>query len=172
VPFGEYVPFENLLRGLIQFFNLPMSSFVEGPAHQPLIKVNKLYYVAPFICYEVAYSSLVRSDLPKAAILITISDDAWFGHSVAAWQHLQIGQMQALSTGREMLFDSNNGVTAFISDKGRILKQAPRFVPTVLTGKAVLYQGETPWVWLGNWPVILLAFLLLLLGFCLRKKKG
>ena len=54
VPFGEYVPLQDLLRGLIAFFDLPMSDFARGPADQPLLQA-KGYQIAPFICYEVVY---------------------------------------------------------------------------------------------------------------------
>ena len=54
VPFGEYVPLQDLLRGLIAFFDLPMSDFARGPADQPLLKA-KGYQIAPYICYEVVY---------------------------------------------------------------------------------------------------------------------
>lgn len=56
VPFGEYVPLQDLLRGLIAFFDLPMSDFARGPADQPLLKA-KGYQIAPYICYEVVYLS-------------------------------------------------------------------------------------------------------------------
>jgi hypothetical protein len=54
VPFGEYVPLQDVLRGLIAFFDLPMSDFARGPADQAMLQA-KGYQIAPFICYEVVY---------------------------------------------------------------------------------------------------------------------
>lgn len=147
VPFGEYVPFESILRGLFTFFDLPMSEFVKGPTKQDLLHAGNVL-IAPYICYEVAYAHLVHRDLPKAQLLITISNDAWFGKSIAAAQHLQIGQMRCLETGRYMLFGTNNGITAIINPQGKIVKRLPRFKSLVLTGKVYAMQGETPCMWL------------------------
>jgi apolipoprotein N-acyltransferase len=157
VPFGEYVPFAQWLRGLITFFNLPMSSFVPGEAHQKLFRLHHIY-IAPYVCYEIAYSHLVLSDLPKANLLVVISNDAWFGDSIAAWQHLQIAQMQALSAGRPVLFTTNNGITAIVNAKGKLQKTAPRFKAVVLRGSVQPMIGETPWVFLGDWPILLMLF--------------
>jgi len=143
VPFGEYVPFEKVLRGLFTFFDLPMSEFVAGAKNQNLLRANGVL-VAPYICYEVAYDNLVRQDLPRAQLLITISDDAWFGKSIAAAQHLQIGQMRCLETGRYMLFSTNNGITAIINPFGKIIARLPRFKTDVLSGKVYAMQKATP----------------------------
>ncbi|MGD9153078.1 MAG: apolipoprotein N-acyltransferase [Gammaproteobacteria bacterium] len=147
VPFGEYVPFENILRGLFTFFDLPMSEFIKGPKKQDLLRAGNVL-IAPYICYEAAYAHLVHRNLPKAQLLITISNDAWFGKSIAAAQHLQIGQMRCLETGRYMLFSTNNGITAIINPQGKIVKRLPRFQTSVLTGKVYAMQGTTPCMWL------------------------
>jgi apolipoprotein N-acyltransferase len=168
VPFGEYVPFQNVLRGLISFFNLPMSSFIPGPTKQNLIKFRNIY-IAPYICYEIAYSHLVLTDLPKANMLVVISNDAWFGRSIAAWQHLQIAQTQALDTGRPILFTTNNGVTAVINHKGQLQKIAPRFKPLVLRDKVQAMSGSTPWVLLGDWPILCILLLGLLISRIVSK---
>ncbi|HSB97074.1 MAG TPA: apolipoprotein N-acyltransferase, partial [Spongiibacteraceae bacterium] len=78
VPFGEYVPLQDYLRGLIQFFDLPMSDFAAGPAGQAPLRAGDITF-APYICYEVVYGDLVRH--ARADVLVTLSNDAWFGHS-------------------------------------------------------------------------------------------
>lgn len=162
VPFGEYVPFEKQLRGLIQFFNLPMSDFFAGPLQQSLMTINGLP-IGVYLCYEVAYSQVVRADLPQAKLLITLTDDAWFGDSLAPWQHLQIGQFMALATGRPMLFVGNNGITAIISAQGQLRSVLPQFTENVLDGVIKPYAGMTPWVRFGDRPyLIIMAFCLLL----------
>ncbi|MBN1684649.1 MAG: apolipoprotein N-acyltransferase [Gammaproteobacteria bacterium] len=168
VPFGEYLPFERFLRGLIAFFDLPMSDFSKGPAQQALFDIKGVK-IAPYICYEVGFPSLVRSDLPAANVLLTMSNDAWFGDSLAAWQHLQMGQMMALSAGRYMLFSTNNGVTAIIDFQGKIIKRLPRFKTDVLTGKINIMKGSTPWIKIGDWPVVSMSLLITLLFYFLKR---
>jgi apolipoprotein N-acyltransferase len=156
VPFGEYVPFERYLRGMFNFFNLPMSEFIAGSAKQkPLTAANSK--IAPYICYEVAYTNLVRQNLPQVQLLMTISNDAWFGDSLAAAQHLQIAQMRCLETGRYMLFSTNNGITAIINPQGKIIKQLPKFQTAVLSGKVYAMRLLTPYIHIGSWPIVWLC---------------
>lgn len=164
VPFGEYLPLKDLLRGLIAFFNIPMSDFIPGKMAQDNLKIMDLW-VAPYICYEIAYAEVVRHNLPQAELLVTTSNDSWFGNSMAPWQHLEIGQFRALQTGRYMLFASNSGVTAIIDPKGRVIAMIPQFKEAVLSGKVQAMIGATPWVKIGTMPVIIL----LLVGLILTK---
>jgi apolipoprotein N-acyltransferase len=162
VPFGEYVPLENLLRGLIEFFDLPMSSFSAGPAMQQPLRVGA-YRVAPFICYEIVYGDLVASSARDADLLITISNDSWFGNSIGPWQHLQIAQMRGRENGRFVLRATNNGISAIIDHQGRIVKRTDQFVATMLTGEAEAMLGNTPYSSFGSVPIIAGCFVGLLL---------
>jgi len=65
VPFGEYVPMEKWLRGIIRFFDLPMSEFSKGAEHQALLTAGA-YHVAPLICYEIAYPDLTAHNAHDA----------------------------------------------------------------------------------------------------------
>ena len=162
VPFGEYVPLESMLRGLIAFFDLPMSGFSPGPADQPPLRAGA-FRVAPFICYEIVYADLVAEGARNADILVTISNDTWFGASIGPLQHLQIAQMRARENGRYVLRGTNNGVSAIIDHEGRIVAETDQFVQTVLTGKAEVMLGNTPFGSFGTLPVIAGCFLSLLL---------
>ncbi|ONF44965.1 apolipoprotein N-acyltransferase [Marinobacter lutaoensis] len=159
VPFGEYVPLEGLLRGLIGFFDLPMSSFTPGPAHQPPLRANGLK-VMPFICYEVAYPDFVAFNSRHSDLLLTISNDGWFGDSIGPLQHLQMARMRALETGRYLLRGTNNGVTAIIDHKGRIRQRIPQFERATLVGQVRTATGSTPYMQTGSWPVLTLALIL------------
>lgn len=170
VPFGEYVPMINWLGGLLGFLNIPMSSFSAGPSMHPPIRADG-FIIAPFICYEVAYEQTVLQELPQATLLVTISNDAWFGHSFASAQHVQIGQLRAIETGRYHVFTTNSGITAIINPQGKIQASAPSFEPVVLTGTIQPMAGMTPIAWLGVMPIIgLMIFLFLLaLWFTYRR---
>ena len=170
VPFGEYVPLEKLLRGLIAFFDLPMSSFSPGPAEQEPLRVGP-YRVAPFICYEIVYANQVAASTYGTDLLITISNDSWFGNSIGPLQHLQIAQMRARENGRYVLRGTNNGVSAIIDHQGRIVARTEQFVETTLIGEAEVMLGNTPFGSFGTTPIIagsaitLLMMVLMYVGF-------
>ena len=160
VPFGEFVPLESLLRGLITFFDLPMSSFSRGSDDQaPLKAAGQL--LAPTVCYEDAFGEEVIELLPAATLLINGSNNAWYGDSFAPHQHLQISRMRAVETGRPLLRATTNGISAIIDHKGYIVKRSPQFETYVLSGEVQPRSGATLYVKWGNWTVILLGFLIL-----------
>ncbi|TBU90081.1 apolipoprotein N-acyltransferase [Stutzerimonas kirkiae] len=160
VPFGEYVPLQELLRGLIAFFDLPMSDFARGQPDQPPL-LAKGYNIAPYICYEAVYPDFAASLAAASDLLLTVSNDAWFGRSIGPLQHLQMAQMRALEAGRWMIRATNNGITVLIDPKGRISERAPQFEQAVLYGEVTPMQGLTPFLRWRSWPLGLLCALLL-----------
>ncbi len=162
VPFGEYVPLEGLLRGLIQFFDLPMSAFNAGSGNQHALTAGDLT-LAPFICYEIVYSNLIPAWLPEADLLITISNDAWFGNSIGPLQHLEMAQMRALESGRYLIRSTGSGVSAIVDQRGRIITRGQQFTQEVIRGQAQAYQGSTPFSIGGNWPIVTICLLICLL---------
>lgn len=159
VPFGEYVPLEDVIRGAIPFFDLPMSSFTRGTPTQENLGALGLT-IAPFICYEVLYPELVSARSHNADVMLTVSNDAWFGTSDGPWQHFQMTRMRTLETGRWLLRGTNNGVTAVIDANGKVRDQLPQFERRVLTSRFLPVAGETPFMHTGGWPWWLLAGLL------------
>ncbi|ODN68104.1 apolipoprotein N-acyltransferase [Methylophaga muralis] len=161
VPFGDYVPFETL-RGLIKFFDLPMSAFVPGSVNQPQMTLAG-QPVGISICYEDAFSSEVLDTVPVATMLINATNNAWYGDSFAPHQHLQISRSRGLETGRPILRVTTNGISAFIDYKGKIQNQSPQFEQAVLTGEIQPRDGSTPYVRWGQWPLLISTLLLLAL---------
>lgn len=164
VPFGEFMPLRFLLLWLEDYVQIPMSDFSRGQRYQPLIEANQIP-IASFICYEIAYPSEVLDALPAGKLLVVLSDDSWFGKSIAPPQHLQIAQMRALETGRYLLMSTNDGMTAIVDAKGKIQAITPRFQVMVLSGKVQPMTGSTPWVRIGIYPVMILMGLFLLLAW-------
>lgn len=152
VPFGEYLPLE-WLRGLIRFFDLPMSGFSPGPAEQPPLPVAG-QYAAASICYEDAFGAELRHNFPRATLLINGSNNAWYGDSLAPHQHLQISRLRALETGRPLLRVTTNGISALIDHHGKILQRTPQFETAVIDGSIQPMSGTTPYIQWGNWPVL------------------
>ena len=169
VPFGEYLPLEGLLRGIIAFFNLPMSSFTAGDADQAPIEAAGMQ-LGSAICYEIIYADLVANRARDANVLLTVSNDTWFGDSIGPLQHLQMAQLRALENGRYVLRATSNGVTAIIDAQGRITQRAPRFETTSVNGEVQPMQGLTPFTRTGSWPAWGLALLLLVPGLRWRRR--
>ena len=155
VPFGEYIPMKSALGGLLDILQVPMADFSRGGEAQPLLDVAG-HKTGVSICYEDAFGEEVIRGLPEAALLINVSNDAWFGDSLAPHQHLQMARMRALETARPMLRATNNGVSALIDHRGRLLAVSPQFEVFVLTGEVQPRRGATPYVLMGNFPVLLL----------------
>ena len=161
VPFGEYVPLENVLRGLNRFFDLPMSSFSLGSANQPLLSVkNEL--IAPAICYEIAYPNLVADRASEAGLLLTVSNDAWFGHSMAPQQHMQMARMRAIENRKPLMRGTNNGVTALVNYRGEVDQQLEQYSAGELSGTVSPRVGQTAFTRVGSWPTVLLSMVICL----------
>ena len=97
----------------------------------------------------------------ESDLLITISNDAWFGDSLGPKQHMAIAQMRALETQRYLLRSTNTGITALVNHKGEIVKQLPTKQRATLTAYAQTRQGLTPFMKFGLWPLWILSLLVL-----------
>jgi apolipoprotein N-acyltransferase len=166
VPFGEYVP-----PGIYVPF---ASQFLQGTGFSPGKNERALWMSAksppgnsterssasgeaeaekialgPLICYEVIFPELAQKRVEQnAAILVSVSNDAWFGRSSAPLQHLQLAAMRCIEQGRFMLRCTNTGVSAALDPSGRILNPSPLFEPWVqieavsaLTEKTFYHAG-------------------------------
>jgi apolipoprotein N-acyltransferase len=130
VPFGEFVPYQNLF-----FFANKLTREVGDFARGTQRKVFDLggTHAGIFICYESIFPDEVREFTANGAqVLINISDDLWYGETGAPAQHLQMARMRAIENHRWILLATNNGTTASIDPFGRVVKQAPRNVRTAL----------------------------------------
>ena len=159
LPIGEFVPFEDLLRPLAPFFNLPNSSFTAGNYIQPNL-VAKGINILPLNCFEVVFpQQLAANFTDDTHMILTVSNDAWFGHSHGPHQHFEIARMRALEFGRPLVRATNNGVTGIIDHLGNVTKVAPQFEEFVLKGKVEFVSGYTPY---SQWPNLILTLMILL----------
>lgn len=168
VPFGEYVPMRNFAGGLFDFVGAPLGDFNAGVSAAPLSVAG--HWIGASICYEVTFGAQLLDALPAAEILLNVSNDAWFGHSSAPWQHLQMARMRALETARPMLRATNTGLSALIDDKGQIQEQSGLFTEEVLRGEVIPQTGVTPYMRWRDWPIAIFAFLgLIIVGLSRRR---
>jgi apolipoprotein N-acyltransferase len=170
VPFGEFLPLKPWLSWLLDYLHIPMSDFSAGPPDQPLLTAAG-QKIGVSVCYEDAFGEEVIRNLPEATLLVNVSEDAWFGDSLASPQRLQMARLRALESGRPMLRAANTGPSAIIDHRGDVVAQSPQFQAQVLNGEVQPRQGVTPYVQLGNWPVVLLCLGIVAAGW-LRRRPG
>ena len=168
VPFGEFIP--PGFGWVLSILKIPLADFSRGSTAQaPLALAGQK--IAVDICYEDAFGEEIIRPLPQATLLVNVSNVAWFGDSLAPHQHLQISQLRALETGRDMLRATNTGMTAIIDHHGHVVAALPAFTQGTLSGSAQGRSGATPYVRWGNAPLLLLATLLCCV-YALRHRKS
>lgn len=156
VPFAEFFPVPHFVREWLRLKNLPADDFTRGGSHQPPLHAAGLRF-AITICYEDAYGSAQLRELREADALINVTNDAWFGHSTARHQHFQIARMRAIEAGRYMIRAANDGISAVIGPHGEVIARAPEFKPAILRATVTPRSGAAPYVFVGNWLIVLLA---------------
>ena len=169
VPFGEYVPLKRFLP-FVHRLVPAAGDFSSGEKSEPLP-------LSPFpsgvlICYEAIFPELARSQVRHgAAILINLTNDAWFGPTSAPYQHLAMAVFRAVETGRPLIRAANTGFSAVIGPQGRILKQSGLFVEEVLTVEVPVDQGMArPYTRFGDlFAIVLLGITFLCALFCFRR---
>lgn len=158
VPFGEFIPLKRVFGWIYRdWLNMPLSDLSRGGKYQTPMQLSN-QKVAVNICYEDVFGEEIIRQLPEATLLVNISNDAWYGTSYAADQHMQFSQARALETGRMMLRSTNTGATASIDQHGYVLAHAPHDEKITLNVQAQGYTGSTPYVRWGNWPFIIFCF--------------
>jgi len=167
VPFGEYLPLADLLQIFGSLVVLPAGSM--GAGQEANLIVDGDLKIASSICYEDAYGNEMADMLPQANVLLNVSNDAWFGDSLAPHQHLEIAQMRALELGREMMRANNTGITAFIDHRGKVRHRAPQFEVVSITDEVTPRQGRTLYVLWKNSGVVSLMLLMLITGSVFSK---
>lgn len=148
VPFGEYVPFQRAL-----FFVAPLveavSAFTAGE-RVTMLPVRE-HMVSTAICYEVTYPSQAREAVRQGSeLLTTITNDAWYGESSAAYQHFDMAAMRAVEQGRYLVRAANTGVSGIIDPYGRVLIRTRLFETAAVVGEARFVQERTLYARIGD----------------------
>lgn len=165
VPFGEYIP--KPFVAINRWLNLPEPNILSGKTDQQLIRISD-HPIASLICYEIAYPNLLRLQMPLAQWIVSISDNGWFGRSLASYQQLQMAQAISLLTGRFQIVVNNDGLSSVINDKGDIVDSLPPFSAGILQSEVYAAEGSTPWVIWYDYPVLIFCSLFLIFILILR----
>ncbi|HEY2819033.1 MAG TPA: apolipoprotein N-acyltransferase [Casimicrobiaceae bacterium] len=172
VPFGETIPGKPILGWFIRsVLAIPIADQTPGDPEQPPFAVAGTR-VAVNICYEDAFGTELIDGARTARILINVTNDAWYGHSIAAWQHNQMAAMRALELGRPLLRATNTGVTSAIGDDGRILATIPWFTRGVLEVTVQGRTGATPYYRIVDWLAVGIALALAVAACWLGAKRA
>ena len=122
VPFGEFLPFENLLTSFgLKKITEGYGSFLKGDK-QENIKIGELNFL-PLICYEVIFPEFVQKSGTNTNLIINISEDGWFGNSIGPYQHFAKAVFRAVEQNSYLIRSANKGITAIINNKGEVLKK-------------------------------------------------
>jgi len=176
VPFGEYVPFRAMLGAFVPAMvgdftpgktatinSLKLASELaivqsesETQGEVALERTTDFVKTGTFICYEAAYPNLVRQFVINgASLLINVSDDAWFGNSAGAQQHLNHARMRAIETNRDIVRVTNSGISALIKADGSVVAPLPTFTATSKVWTAEKRASVTLYTRRGDWFAIL-----------------
>lgn len=154
VLFGEIIP--KFWHPLFNFLGIPVISTVPGTAHQQPVTVFG-QPIASLICYELAYPEILRRQLPQGQWIVSVSDDGWFGHSSALYQHQEMAQVLSFMSHRSQVFVNNNGLSSIIDANGHIVKQIPAWEAGHISSSIESHTITMPWMIWGDKPI---------LGFC------
>jgi apolipoprotein N-acyltransferase len=161
VPFGETIPLKPIFGWFIRkVLDIPLADQTPGPVYQEPFAVAG-QRLAVNICYEDAFGGELAPRAADATLLVNVTNDAWYGHSLAAEQHDQIAAMRALESARPMLRSTNTGITSIIDHHGVELSRLPWFTRGVLDGTVSGRGGVTPYVRFGDALAVVLALLII-----------
>ena len=156
VPFGEYIPFESFLRGLISFFDMPMSNITQGDAPQQMNVGYRNF--SPLVCFDIVFGEMVRKNVKSSNYIINVSNDTWFGNSFGPYQHLEISRIRSVENNIPIIRATNDGISALIDNKGTIVDYMGKGTSGILHAKLVPTDVRTFYNQYGN----LLLYLYLL----------
>ena len=170
VPFGEYIPFIASLRGIIDFFDMPMSNVKHGKKNQQNIAVfnDRSANFAPLICFDIAFGETVRKSNKSSDFIINVSNDTWFGKSIGPYQHLDIARVRTIENNKWMIRATNDGFSALIDNNGTIVDKLEKGVTDVLDGSIMLLDKRTIYSQYGYYLPYVLAFFILLISVIIR----
>lgn len=152
VPFGEYVPLRDWLGSTLDVLGAPLADFTRGARPEPLTVQGQP--VGAAICYEVVYGATIARLARDSRWLVNVSNDAWFGQSLAPHQHLQKARWRAREVERPLVRSTNTGISAFIGHDGGVEKALPRLELADGAHPVQGRDGLTPYARWLDWPVV------------------
>ncbi len=152
VPFGEYLPLEPLW-GLLGLKKLThgMGAFAAGPSPRPLLDIPGLPPAIALVCYEALFPGAIVEGAERPGVMINVTNDGWFGDSTGPRQHLHQTRVRAVEEGTPLIRAANNGISAIVDSRGRVLQRLDMNVRGVIDGPLPAGAGPTPYSQIGDW---------------------
>lgn len=172
VPFGEYVPFGDLMArfGIYGFAASEGRGYSAGPGPALIDLGPRLGRALPLICYEAVFAQDVLGAPERPDLLIAITNDAWFGEISGPYQHLVQARFRAIEQGLPMVRVANTGVSAMIDAEGRVTAQVALNTAGWVDAALPPARTITPYARLGDAPPAFVSLLLLLGAFARRRR--
>ena len=121
VPFGEFLPFENILNNFgLKKITLGHGSFSNGK-EQENFSFNNIN-ILPLICYEIIFPEITQKSNKNTNLIVNISEDGWFGNSIGPHQHFVKAKFRAIENNSFLVRSANKGISAIINNKGEVEK--------------------------------------------------
>ncbi|WP_106401793.1 apolipoprotein N-acyltransferase [Actinocorallia populi] len=155
VPFGEYVPFRDLLTRFISRLERVPRDFARGSRDNQLAMGPAV--VGDVICFEVAYDGIVRDAAKDSGILVVQTNNATYGYTSLPWQQLAMSRMRAVEHDRTVLVAATSGISAIITPDGRMVRRSREFTPDIQVATVPVRTSATVGDRLGGIPEWLLA---------------
>ncbi|HEY8263861.1 MAG TPA: apolipoprotein N-acyltransferase [Methyloceanibacter sp.] len=161
VPFGEYLPFQDLLEslGFMQMTGV-RGGFSAGSGPR-ILTVPRAPQASPLICYEIIFPDAIMVPGERTGWLLNITNDAWFGTSAGPYQHFQQARIRAVEQGLPLVRAANTGISAIVDPYGRIVAELGLGERGVVDG--LLPRALPPTVFVGHGPKVELSVLALAL---------
>ena len=170
VPMGEYVPLQAFVLRWFPYLHLGSYTLTAGRRDQKAFPLGN-WRIAPSICYEVTDGQYMARMARRSHFMLSVSNDSWFADSLGPHQHLHIARMRAAENQRYLVRATNNGVTATIDHRGRLVATLPQFQTRVLSSSIVARTGVTPYQLTQDIPIASLALILFLFGVYVHRRE-
>ena len=170
VPFGEYIPFDELLRGLIEFFDMPMSNLSKGE-NAVIMDVGHGSF-SPLVCFDIVFGNMVRKDVKSSDYIINVSNDTWFGNSFGPYQHLEISRIRAIENNIPIIRATNDGISALINVNGTVVESMGKGESGILHVELVPTNVRTFYNQYGNLLLYFYFFIVFLRIFFVRMRNA
>jgi apolipoprotein N-acyltransferase len=172
VPFGEYLPFEPVLTALgLKKLTHGRGSFTAGPNPRPLLDIPGLPPVAALVCYEVLFPGTIVQGSQRPGLLINVTNDGWFGNTTGPRQHFHQSRVRAVEEGLPLIRAANNGISAVIDAKGRVLQSLALDAKGVIDSAVPAAAAPPPYARFGDAGAFILVLILGAVCLALTKPK-
>lgn len=168
VPFGEYIPFRNIVPFIVENIAGGMGDFQTGPGPTTLAPEG-IPALSPLICYEAIFPGNVVDGSGKAQWLLNLTNDAWFGNSSGPYQHLEMARTRAVEQGLPLARAANTGISAMYDAYGRQLNRLPLLQEGIIDVNLPKQAAETIYSGFGNFSILLIALSSVFFAFFFRR---